>query len=145
MFGSLLLTIYFLFLITYLSVIGFAVYRVFIFGKNKKLAGYSRKMSLAVVSVIAGIIFLTFLGIARYNWDDDLGTWIRIVFPSTKEKKEEIVKKEKTESKKKIEESKKEERAQKTDSGREEKPSLEKEYNKMVLKLFGLDRFIKIE
>jgi len=81
MFGSLLLTIYFLFLLTYIAVMSFALYRVFIFGKNKALAGYSRKISITIIIISLIIIFSTFSFVARYDWDDNFSFWVSKVIP----------------------------------------------------------------
>jgi len=76
MFGSLLLTIYLLFLITFLGLMSFSVYRVFMFCKNKELAGYSRRITFVIIAISVFAIFFSFLWIGQYKWDDNLKVWI---------------------------------------------------------------------
>jgi len=58
----------------------FAVYKVFLFAKNKDLKGYSRRISLIFTIVILSIVFITFLVIPRYQWNDNLGYYCKKVF-----------------------------------------------------------------
>jgi len=59
MFFNVFLAIYLLFLLTYIGLVGFAFYRVHVFSQNKELAGYSKKISLAIISVIIAIMAFT--------------------------------------------------------------------------------------
>ncbi|MBI2448444.1 hypothetical protein HYV44_02715 [Candidatus Microgenomates bacterium] len=85
MFGSLFLTVYSLFLLTYIGLMGYALYRVWIFGNNKELLGKTRHVSLVVFVVIASIIIASIIIMSRYNWDDTATFWLRQVFPEQKE------------------------------------------------------------
>ena len=70
MFKSILLTIYGLFLITYIAVMLFAQFRVYMFSKNIRLRGYSRTMSVGVALVVVVAIGLTLYYIRQFYWDD---------------------------------------------------------------------------
>ena len=74
---SIFLTIYFLFLIVYGALLGFAVYKVFLFAKNKDLKGYSRRITLVFLIVVLSVVFISFLLIPRYHWDDSLGFYCK--------------------------------------------------------------------
>lgn len=80
---SFLLTIYILFLITYSAVIGFAVYKVFMFAKNKDLKGYSRRMTLAFLALVIFIFFVSLLVIRTYTWNDNFGFYCKQVAPAS--------------------------------------------------------------
>jgi len=118
----------------------FALYRVFIFCKNKDLAGYSKKISIIIMGVILAILIFTLIFSVPYNWDDSLGKWSKIIFSTEKSDNHTVNKKEKNK-----------EIQAKTISNKQlvkesnQLTDLEKEYNKNVLKFLGLDRFIKIE
>lgn len=77
---SLLLTFYLLFLVTYFAIIGFAVYRVFLFAKNKQFKGYSRRATLGFIIIIFFIVFTSMIVIQRYNWDDNATYWCEQAF-----------------------------------------------------------------
>lgn len=82
MFNSLLLTIYILFLITYIIVMGFAVYRVYAFCQNKEFAGYSKKISLAIIVFSLLVILFSFGFINNYKWDDNTAFWAKKIVPA---------------------------------------------------------------
>ena len=70
---SILLTIYFLFLLVYAGFMAFAFYKVFLFAQNKELKGYSRRISLVVLILILSVVLISFIIIQRYQWDDNVG------------------------------------------------------------------------
>ncbi|MFA7308800.1 MAG: hypothetical protein WC045_01880 [Patescibacteria group bacterium] len=76
MFGSILLLIYALFLIAYVAVMGYAMYRVWLFGQYRALAGMSILVTLCFVIAMLGIIAFTLIGIGRYTWDDSAHFYI---------------------------------------------------------------------
>ena len=76
---SVLLTIYFLFLITYGALMWFAFDRVLLFARDKDLKGYCRRMSLTVLSLIVSIILVSFLFIKSYYWDDGFSYYCGVV------------------------------------------------------------------
>lgn len=80
---SLLLSIYFVFLLIYSAIMSFAVYKVFMFAKNKDLKGYSRRMTFAFLTTVFFIIFVTFLVIRSYDWNDGFGFYCKQVFPAS--------------------------------------------------------------
>jgi len=79
---SIFLTIYFLFLIVYGALLGFAVYKVFLFAKNRDLKGYSRRITLVFLIVVLSVVFISFLLIPRYHWDDNLGFYCKKISQS---------------------------------------------------------------
>lgn len=70
---SIMLTIYFFFLLGYAGFMAFAFYKVFLFAQNKDLKGYSRRISLIVLILVLAIVLITFIIIQRYQWDDNVG------------------------------------------------------------------------
>ncbi len=80
---SFLLTIYVLFLLTYGAVMGFAVYKVFMFAKNKDLKGYSRKMTFAFLASVLIIFLISILIIRTYEWNDNFGFYCKQVSPTS--------------------------------------------------------------
>lgn len=80
---SFLLIVYILFLITYGAVIGFAVYKVFMFAKNKDLKGYSRKMTYVFLISVLFIFLVSILIIRSYVWNDSFGFYCKQVFPTS--------------------------------------------------------------
>ena len=79
---SIFLTIYFLFLIVYGALIGFAVYKVFLFAKNRAIKGYSRRITLVFMIVVLSVISISFLFIPRYHWNDNFGFYCKKIFNS---------------------------------------------------------------
>ena len=74
---SILLTFYFLFLLTYGGILGFAVYRVFLFAKNRDLKGYSRRITLSFVMIVLFFIFSSLIVIQRYDWNDSASNLLK--------------------------------------------------------------------
>ncbi len=142
MFGNILITIYLIFLIAYLALMGFAFYRVFIFCKNKDLKGYSKSMSYFVMVLIAVVLSISFILFIKHDWSykiknqsegDNTEKENQITESENKEKEVELVKKE--DSAKKIVK----------ESGKITLKDLENNYNKKVLEFFGLDKFINLD
>lgn len=80
---SLLLSIYVVFLLIYSTILGFAVYKVFMFAKNKDLKGYSRRMTFAFLTTVFFIFLVTLIVIRSYNWNDGLGYYCKQIFPTS--------------------------------------------------------------
>lgn len=80
---SLLLSIYVVFLLIYSAVLGFAVYKVFMFSKNKDLKGYSKRMTFAFLATVFFIIFITFLVIRSYDWNDGFSFYCKQLSPGS--------------------------------------------------------------
>ena len=70
---SIMLTIYFLFLLAYAGFMAFAFYKVFLFAQNKDLKGYSRRISLVILMLALTVVLITLVIIQRYQWDDSVG------------------------------------------------------------------------
>jgi hypothetical protein len=79
---SIFLTIYFLFLIVYGALLGFAVYKVFLFAKNRDLKGHSRRITLVFLIIVLSVVFISFLLIPRYHWDDNIGFYCKKISKS---------------------------------------------------------------
>ena len=80
---SIFLTVYFLFLIVYSAIIGFAVYKVTLFAKNKDLKGYSRRITLVFLTIVLSVVALSFFIIPQYNWNDNFGYYCKRIFTQT--------------------------------------------------------------
>lgn len=130
---SILLTIYAVFLIAYLSLISFAFYRVLIFAQEKQLKGYSRRISLIVASIILCAILFNIAMIRQYRWDDNFSNLVgKHVF--NKEDKVAVIN-----SEKKPKEAPKEKEVQKKDSVSESDPNdIQANYNRNILKIIGI-------
>lgn len=72
---SILMTIYLIFLIIYSALMGFAVYKVFLFAKNKEFKGYSRRITLGFMISVLSVMLFSFLVTSRYHWDDDFNAY----------------------------------------------------------------------
>jgi len=53
------------------------------FAKNKVLKGYSRRMTLVFLITTLFIVFVTFLIIKSYNWNDSFGFYCKQVMPTS--------------------------------------------------------------
>jgi len=80
---SFLLSIYAIFLILYSVVMGFAVYKVFMFAKNTELKGYSRRMTLGFLITILFIFFVSLLIIRGYQWNDGFSYYCKQLSPGS--------------------------------------------------------------
>ena len=76
---SIMLTIYFIFLLVYAAFMGFAFYKVFLFAQNKDLKGYSRRISLVILMMMLFVILVTLIIIQGYQWDDTMETLFKNV------------------------------------------------------------------
>lgn len=80
---SFLLSIYVIFLLLYAVVMGFAVYKVFMFAQNKDLKGYSRRMTIAFLIAVLFIFFVSLLIIRNYQWNDGFSYYCTKLSPGS--------------------------------------------------------------
>jgi hypothetical protein len=62
---------------------GFAVYKVFMFAKNRELKGYSRRMTLTFLIIVLFIFFVSLLIIRSYEWNDNFSYYCKIASPKS--------------------------------------------------------------
>ena len=73
---SILIIIYLLFLLTFVTIMTIAVSRVWFYSVHKELIGKSIAISLLFVFFSIVIIIFTFFGIFQYTWDDSASFYI---------------------------------------------------------------------
>lgn len=76
---SILLTLYFLALLTFLGVFSFALYRVWLFSQHKEIAGKSMLVATGFIFVAGVIIFVSFIGLSQFVWNDDPGYYLEFL------------------------------------------------------------------
>ena len=62
-------------MVTYGVVLGFAIYRVFLFAKNKDLKGVTRKVTLSFMIIVLFVILISLTIIKNYEWNDTIDYW----------------------------------------------------------------------
>lgn len=53
------------------------------FARNQDLKGYSKRMTFAFLTTVFFIVFITFLIIRSYDWNDGFSFYCKQVFPNS--------------------------------------------------------------